>query len=206
MTLIIKKHKPHLDQGFNGGWLLAVVAAQSIAVLSAQLAAMQGGQPYTRELNFLALSMWLWGGMLYIWNISIIFYRFIFLRFSPADLMPSAWITMGAMAISTLAGSLLVSNATDSPFLLTLLPFLKGLTIFFWVTGSWWIPLLLALGVSAWHVCHQHRRDNQSDGSRFSQLLAAVVIVRLTRRMGIGVRRPCIRCFALCWRILARRV
>ena len=32
-------------------------------------------------------------------------------------------------------------------FLETLLPFLKGFTIFFWATGTWWIPMLLILVV-----------------------------------------------------------
>src|SRR5262249_17259810 len=35
----IKREKPPLDQGIGGGWLLGVVAAQSIAVLGALLAA-----------------------------------------------------------------------------------------------------------------------------------------------------------------------
>ena len=35
----IKEEKPTLDQGISGGWLLAVVATQSLAVLSALLAA-----------------------------------------------------------------------------------------------------------------------------------------------------------------------
>jgi tellurite resistance protein TehA-like permease len=69
----IKEHKPTLDQGISGAWLLAVVATQSIAVLSALLAT-HVGQPGKLEMNFLALSMWLWGGMLYIWMMSLIFY------------------------------------------------------------------------------------------------------------------------------------
>ena len=32
-------------------------------------------------------------------------------------------------------------------FLETMLPFLKGFTIFFWAAGTWWIPMLLILGV-----------------------------------------------------------
>jgi tellurite resistance protein TehA-like permease len=28
-----------------------------------------------------------------------------------------------------------------------LLPFLKGMTLLFWATATWWIPVLLALGV-----------------------------------------------------------
>jgi tellurite resistance protein TehA-like permease len=146
MALTIKEEKPSLEKGISGAWLLAVVATQSIAVLSALLAT-RIGQPYRLELNFLALSMWLWGGMLYIWMMSLIFYRYTFFHFDPADLSPPYWINMGAMAISTLAGSLLAINAQDAPFLMSLRPFVKGFTILYWATGTWWIPMLLLLGV-----------------------------------------------------------
>lgn len=142
----VKEEKPPLDRGISGAWLLAVVATQSLAVLSALLAA-RLGQPYKLELNFFALSMWLWGGMLYIWMMSLIFYRYTFFRLQPGDLSPPYWINMGAMAISTLAGSLLIVNAVEAPFLLSLRPFLKGFTILYWATGTWWIPMLLLLGV-----------------------------------------------------------
>jgi tellurite resistance protein TehA-like permease len=142
----VKREKPTLDKGINGGWLLAVVATQSLSVSSALLAA-RIGQPYRLELNLMALSMWLWGGMLYIWMMSLIFYRYAFFRFSPGDLAPPYWINMGAMAISTLAGSLLILNAPHAPFLASVLPFLKGFTLFYWATGTWWIPMLLLLGI-----------------------------------------------------------
>jgi tellurite resistance protein TehA-like permease len=142
----VKRDKPSLDQGITGAWLLAIVATQSVAVLSALIAA-RLPQPYRLELNFLALSMWLWGGMLYIWTISLIFYRYTFFTFSPDDLSPPYWINMGAMAISVLAGARLVENSPAAPFLLSLLPFLKGFTVFYWATGTWWIPMLLVLGI-----------------------------------------------------------
>src|SRR3546814_19230465 len=91
--------------------------------------------------------MWLWGGMLYIWMMSLIFYRYTYFRLSPDDLTPPYWINMGAMAISTLAGSLLIMNASDAPYLVSLLPFRKGFTIFYWATGTWWISMLLLLGL-----------------------------------------------------------
>ncbi|MBV6271812.1 tellurite resistance/C4-dicarboxylate transporter family protein [Alcaligenaceae bacterium CGII-47] len=145
-VLTVKANKPALDRGINGGWLLAVVATQALAVSSALLAA-QIGQPYRLQLNLVALSMWLWGGMLYIWIMALIFYRYTFFALSPSDLAPPYWINMGAMAISTLAGSLLILNAQDAPYLMSLLPFLKGFTMLYWATGTWWIPMLLLLGL-----------------------------------------------------------
>ncbi|MDN6297648.1 MAG: tellurite resistance/C4-dicarboxylate transporter family protein [Halomonas sp.] len=148
----IKERKPAFEKSISGGWLLAVVATQSIALLGALVAAYMPA-PYRLEVNFLALSMWLWGGMLYIWMMSLIFYRYSFFHFSPGDLAPPYWINMGAMAISTLAGSQLILNAPDAPFLLSLRPFLKGFTVFYWATGTWWIPMLLILAV--WRYVYQ---------------------------------------------------
>jgi len=145
-VLTVKQNKPSLDRGINGGWLLAVVATQSMAVLAA-LVSQEFAQPLRLELNFFALSMWLWGGMLYIWMMSLIFYRYTFFEFSPADLSPPYWINMGAMAISTLAGSLLIINTPHAPFLNSMLPFLKGFTVFYWATGTWWIPMLVVLAI-----------------------------------------------------------
>lgn len=146
--LTIKEKKPSLAEGITGAWLIAVVATQSVAVLSAYLAP-HLQQPVRLEFNFLALSMWLWGGMLYIWMISLIFYRYTFFQFSPGDLTPPYWINMGAMAISTLGGSVLILNADalKAPFLHAILPFLKGFTVFYWATGTWWIPMLFILAI-----------------------------------------------------------
>lgn len=151
-ALTVKRDKPPLEKGLTGAWLIAVVATQSIAVLAALIAS-EWPQPLRLELNFFALSMWLWGGMLYIWIISLIFYRYTFFAFSPDDLAPPYWINMGAMAISTLAGARLVQNTPDAPFLASLLPFLKGFTVFYWATGTWWIPMLLVLGAWRHLIC-----------------------------------------------------
>jgi tellurite resistance protein TehA-like permease len=96
---------------------------------------------------FFALVMWLGGGMLYIWIIALIFYRYTFLPLDPRQLAPPYWINMGAMAISALAGAVLAGRAADSSLLAELLPFLKGLSLLFWATATWWIPLLVLLGI-----------------------------------------------------------
>lgn len=139
--------KPKPEFGVNGAWLLAVVGTQAISVLACLLA------PWLAEAApdgplFVALVFWLVGSMLYVWLIALIFYRIMFLPLSPGELTPPYWINMGAMAISTLAGVRLVAQAGRMPLLTELLPFLKGMTLLFWATGTWWIPILLALG--AW--------------------------------------------------------
>ena len=142
-ALTIKEDKPALDKGINGGWLVAVVATQSVSTLASLLAP---ARPNAELLLFVSLTFWLAGGMLYIWLISLIFYRYTFFRFEPSDLMPPYWINMGAMAISTLAGTLLIASSEFSALLRALHPFTLGLTILFWATATWWIPMLLILG------------------------------------------------------------
>ena len=139
----INEHKPRFEQGMNGGWLISVVATQAIADLGARLSARLPA--YHDEMLFFALALWLAGGMLYLWLISLIFYRFTFFRFRPRDFIPPFWINMGAMAISTLAGTTLIAQAPGSRFLQSMLPFLKGFTMFFWATATWWIPMLAIL-------------------------------------------------------------
>ncbi len=145
-AFIIKRQKPTLDRGINGSWLLAVVATQAVAALTALLVP-HIAAAYRPQMSFLALSMWLCGGMLYIWIMALIFYRYTFFRLDVHDLSPPYWISMGAMAISALTGCLLITNAAHAPFLHALLPFIEGFTIFYWATGTWWIPMLLLLGV-----------------------------------------------------------
>jgi hypothetical protein len=113
--------------------------------------------------------MWLWGGMLYIWMMSLIFYRYTFFTLEPGDLSPPYWINMGAMAISTLAGSLLILNSPDAPFLLSLLPFIKGFTVFYWATGTWWIPMLLVLASGAMSTGAFRCATTRSTGARCSR-------------------------------------
>ena len=182
----VKRDKPTLEHGITGAWLIAVVATQSVAVLAA-LIARDWPQPHRLELNFFALSMWLWGGMFYIWIISLIFYRYSFFAFSPSDLTPPYWINMGAMAISALAGARLVENTPDAPFLASLLPFLKGFTVFYWATATWWIPMLLVLGV--WrHVIQRFplRYDPLYWGAVFPLAMYSVA----TRQMATALDLP----------------
>ena len=196
-ALTVRREKPAFEKGLNGGWLLAVVATQAVSVSSALLAA-RIGHPHRLGLNLLALSMWLWGGMLYIWLMAMIFYRYTFFQLSPGDLVPSYWINMGAMAISTLAGSLLILNAPQTAYLASLLPFLKGFTLLFWSVGTWWIPMLLLLGV--WRYGYRRfplRYDPIYWSVVFPLGMYAACTWEMDRAMGFGFLDPLART-ALC--------
>jgi tellurite resistance protein TehA-like permease len=144
-AVVTREDKPTLEAGINGAWLIASVATQSVSVLGSMVAGELGaGAPVVR---FVALAMFLLGGMLYLSIITLIFYRFTFVHMTSADMTPPYWISMGAVAISTLAGATLVLRADASPLVHELRPFLLGFTLFFWATATWWIPLLVLLGV-----------------------------------------------------------
>jgi tellurite resistance protein TehA-like permease len=144
--LMAKADKPRLGDGLNGGWLVIVVAPQSVVLLTVLVVSHGLLAGLAPSLMFMALVLWLVGGVLYLWITTLIFYRYTFVAMSPEDFSPTDWIDMGAAAISALAGATLVQHASLSPLVAEVVPFAKGLTLFFWAIATWWIPLLVVLG------------------------------------------------------------
>ncbi|HHT9152651.1 MAG TPA: tellurite resistance/C4-dicarboxylate transporter family protein [Candidatus Hypogeohydataceae bacterium YC40] len=142
--LFIKGISP-IEESINGGWLLATVGTQSVAVLGSIIA--PDYPKYGYFIFFLAYIWWLVGCFLYIVIMTLIMYRLIFFKLGPKELVPPYWINMGAVAITTLAGALLVLNGMKlQRGFVELLSFTRGFTFFFWAFGTWWIPLLVVLG------------------------------------------------------------
>ena len=143
-AVTIREPKPSLETGINGAWLLVVVSTESLCVLGTLVAP---ALAVTELVLFVAFAMYLVGAMLYMLFITLILYRWMFLSMPAETLMPTYWINMGALAITTLAGSRLLLVADTWTLLHELRPFLKGFTLFFWATGTWWIPLLVIVGI-----------------------------------------------------------
>ncbi len=143
-AVTIRQRKPTLAAGINGAWLIAAVATQSIVVSRGAVDGMAAPAP---AIQFLCIAMFMIGSMLYLAIIPLIFYRFTFVRLTSRDFSPPYWINMGAVAITTLAGSTLIMRIGHWPVLQPFAPFLPGFTLFFWAASTWWIPLLIALMV-----------------------------------------------------------
>ena len=152
-VLTIGLDKPGPAKGINGGWLVTVVATQAVSILTVLILRSFVSTHPQNLLMFVALILWLSGGALYLWLTTLIFFRSTFLPMSAEDFTPLYWINMGSAAISTLAGTTLLGQAALSPVVAGLEPFVKGLTLFFWSVGSWWIPMLAVVGVCRHLIC-----------------------------------------------------
>lgn len=141
--LLFTNEKP-IERALNGSWLIAIVATESLAITWVLLTSIEPTQRAT--LLLLAYTFWTFGVLLYLIFVTLIMYRFFFLRVQRGDLTPPYWINMGAMAITTVAGVRLLDVPQPTALLVTLRPYIEGFTVMMWAWGTWWIPLLIIIG------------------------------------------------------------
>jgi len=182
--LIFTNERP-IDQSVNGSWLIAIVGTESLAITWVLLARVQ---PNLRaELQLLAYAFWTFGVLLYLIFIGLIVYRFAFFRLRPSDLTPPYWINMGAMAITTVAGIRLLQVDHPAAFLVTAKPYIEGFSIMMWAWGTWWIPLLIIIGIWKYLVSRELLTYDPSLWSVVFPLgMYAVAVELLSRLPGLS--------------------
>ncbi len=144
VVITAKEPKQGLAESLSGAWLLIVVATESIAVLGALIA---NEMAHQQVIIFVSFCAFLIGGMHYVVFISLIIYRWLFFSMKAELLTPPYWINMGAVAITTLAGSRLLMYTQHHQWISGIQYFLPGFTVFFWAFATWWIPILLLLPI-----------------------------------------------------------
>lgn len=133
-----------LTAAANGTWFIWVVAAQSVAVLSSTLESHAGRAGHL--LSILAVFAWSVGLVLYVAVAFMVVLRLMVHPLEPRELDPPYWVSMGAIAITIVAGARIV--AMDStPTVDAVRGLAEGLTVVLWAFATWLIPALLAVGV-----------------------------------------------------------
>lgn len=142
-----------LADTLNAGWLVAIVGTQSVAILGLTLAPL--AKTMERVLLITAFGLWGIGIAWYGVFITLIMLRLFFYRIDPPEMLPPYWIVLGATAISSLAGTLLAASSSEAPFLSAVKPLTEGASLLLWAWSTWWLPMLVVLGV--WR--HGVRKD-----------------------------------------------
>jgi tellurite resistance protein TehA-like permease len=129
----------------RGGWLLAIVGTQALVILGASVGSPAGAL----QADIFVLIHVLWGIGLGLYAIFITLFadRIFFFAIVPDEITPVLWVVTGAAAITTNAGSVLVLAPTAIPFLKTMRPFIDDVAFLVWAWATWWIPLLVLLGI-----------------------------------------------------------
>lgn len=128
----------------NGTWFIWVVASQSVAVSAATLEVwVDAGWGY---LAILAIFSWSVGVFLYAASGMIVTMRIMLYPLDPQEFDPPYWVSMGAVAITVVAGARIV--AMDSaPMVDATRGLVAGASVVFWAFATWLIPVLVAVGV-----------------------------------------------------------
>ncbi|MDV3223386.1 tellurite resistance/C4-dicarboxylate transporter family protein [Intrasporangium sp.] len=128
----------------NGTWFIWVVASQSVAVSAATLEVVL--VELRAWLAILAVFSWSVGVFLYVASAIIVALRIMLYELDPTEFDPPYWVSMGAVAITVVAGARIV-EMESAPMADATQGLVAGLSVVFWAFATWLIPVLVAAGV-----------------------------------------------------------
>lgn len=135
-----------IEDILHGGWFFVTVGTQSTAFLGIVVA--EHAVQHILFIQLFSFALWSIGAILYLTFMVFIFLRLIFYQFSRNAVVTPYWINIGAAALTALTSAILYRHisVTGGPFT-DFLSFLKGITLFFWSIGLWWLPFLVILAI-----------------------------------------------------------
>ena len=151
-SLLLARERDSVLGGVNGTWLLWVVGTQSLSVAASALVPVWPSQ--AGLLAPAAVGLWSVGLVLYLLLVALILLRWLTVAMTPATLGPPYWILMGATAITVLAGARILNLPAALPVTRATAGFVGGFSFTLWAFGTWWIPLLIILGL--WRHVRRH--------------------------------------------------
>ena len=151
-SLLLARERDSVLGGVNGTWLLWVVGTQSLSVTASALIPVWPSQ--AGLLAPAAVGLWSVGLVLYLLLVALILLRWLTVAMTPATLGPPYWILMGATAITVLAGARILNLPAALPVTRATAGFVEGFSFTLWAFGTWWIPLLIVLGL--WRHVRRH--------------------------------------------------
>ena len=151
-SLLLARNRDSVLGGVNGAWLLWVVGTQSLSVTALTLVPAWPSQ--SGLLAPAAVGLWSVGLVLYLLLVSLILLRWLTVPMTPETLGPPYWILMGATAITVLAGARILGLPAALPVTRATAGFVEGFSFVLWAFGTWWIPLLIVLGL--WRYVRSH--------------------------------------------------
>lgn len=138
-------HKDRKVNVVHGGWLILIVGTQSLVLLGINIAGELG--EYAAYMMVEIHMLWALGMIFYAIFVTLFCYRIFFMNMEASDYSPLMWVVMGAAAISANAGSSLMLADPLIPHLIEIRPVVQMLSIILWTWATWWIPLLVIIGI-----------------------------------------------------------
>jgi tellurite resistance protein TehA-like permease len=151
-SLLLTRQHDSVLGGVNGSWLIWVVGTQSLSVAASALVPAWPSQ--SGLLAPVSVALWGVGLVLYLLLVTMIMLRWLTVPMTPATLGPPYWILMGATAITVLAGARILKLSSALPVVQVTAGVVEGFSFVLWAFGTWWVPLLIVLGL--WRHIRRH--------------------------------------------------
>lgn len=181
----------------NGTWFIWVVASQSVAIASASLEVVFDGA--RQPLSVLAIVSWSVGVFLYAASAVFVSLRLMLYPLRPSDLDPPYWVSMGALAITVVAGARIV-EMDSAPMVDATRGLIAGLSVVFWGFATWLIPVLVAAGW--WRHVH-HRVPLRYEATLWSIIFPLGMYAVASIYLGRADRLPLVEAIGSRWLWLA---